>query len=133
MTECDYKWCEEKFDKVFKIMDEREKQSLLRNKSMQSAIDVTTIEMGRRLEEGNHIKKEMKELQSHFATRSEVLAMFEKAELRIDTVRDRVDESSKTLATHIASSGGEKKWTDYLIMTIISGAVVSIFFLLRGS
>jgi len=101
-------------------MDEREKQVNIQIKAIERSTSLAKLEMDRRLEGMNEIRAQLDRQAGTFATIEKVEDMRTYVMNKIDTLRDI--SSVRT---------GSGKWTDYLIMALISAIIFGAFTLVK--
>lgn len=103
-------------------MDEREK--LVNNKfeSIEKSVNVARVEMDRRLEGMNEFRMQLDKQVVTFPTRAELSSELTKLQIQIDS--NAID--LKTIKETRANELGARKWSDYIIMILLSAIIFSI-------
>ena len=97
---------EAKFDAINRLID-------IRTDYNEQALKVARCELERRLEGMNEFRQQLEKQAATFASKSELKVEVEKLELKI-----------VPLTFTQAQNTGSRKWTDYIIMVIISACIV---------
>ena len=97
---------EAKFEAINRLID-------IRVEYNEQALKVARCELERRLEGMNEFRQQLDRQAGTFISRPELMVEIEKLELKMSP-----------LIRACAQNEGSRKWTDYLVMAIISGFVV---------
>jgi len=106
---------EAELHKICALLDERQIQADLRFQFISESINLAKGDMERRLEEMNRMRHQLTEQAGTFATRGELKTEAEKLDLKL-----------APLLRYGAIQEGSTRWTDYLIMAIISTVIVAV-------
>jgi len=119
---CDERSCKlsDRIASLSEKMDEREKQVNIQIKAIERSTSLAKLEMDRRLEGMNELRAQLDRQAGTFATIDKVEDLRTYVMNKIDTLRDI--SSIRT---------GSGKWTDYLIMALISAIIFGAFTLVK--
>ena len=96
-------------------LDERQIQADIRFTFIKESVELAKNEMERRLEEMNQFRAQLTTQAGTFATRAELKGEAEKLDLKLIP-----------LVKASLTREGSSRWSDYLIMALISGAIVAL-------
>jgi hypothetical protein len=101
--------------KVCALLEERKELMNVRINQVEKDVVLAKQEMDRRLEEMNQFRAQLTTQAGTFATRGELKGEAEKLDLKL-----------VPLVKASLTREGANRWSDYLIMALISGAIVAL-------
>ena len=103
-------------------IDEREKFVNSKFESMERSVNVARVEMDRRLEGMNEFRAQLDKQVVTFPTRTELVSEIGKLQVQIHSNVLALDDIKET----IARQTGARKWSDYVAMALVSGAIFAL-------
>jgi hypothetical protein len=101
--------------KLCLLLEERKELTNVRINQMKEEVVLARADMERRLEGMNEFRAQLTSQATLFATRAELKTEAEKLDLKL-----------VPLVKASLTSEGASRWSDYLIMALISGAIVAL-------
>ena len=106
---------EAELKKLCMLMEERKELVNVQIRQVEHSVVLAKVEMDRRLESMNEFRTQLTNQANLFATRAELRSEAEKLDLKLGP-----------LVRASLTREGSSRWSDYLIMALISGAIVAL-------